>query len=131
MNNEAIASILSALTGNNNIAQLATSFLGALNVNQPAQAQAQASTNTKAETVKNLTAIAELCVNHAVVGPYMSDDHKKTVNMIVSTVNYLGPALTYQQADIIIKDLNIILNAVEQNIMNKLTQVLQSAGIRM
>ena len=36
MNSEAIAPILSALTGNNNVAQLATSFLGALNINQSA-----------------------------------------------------------------------------------------------
>ena len=126
MNNEAIASILSALTGNNNVAQLATSFLGALNINQPTQ-----TTNSTTETVKNLSAIAEHCVSHAIVGPYMTDDQKKTVNQIVGTVNYLGDMLTYQQADKIIKDLNKILNDVEQNIMNNLTQVLQSAGIRM
>ena len=105
MNNEAIASILSALTGNNNIAQLATSFLGALNVNQPAQAQAQAPANSTTETVKNLTAIAELCVDHAVVGPYMTSYQKEAVKQIVATVNYLGDMLTYQQADKIIKEL--------------------------
>lgn len=127
MNNEAIASILSALAGNNNVAQLATSFLGTLNINQPAQSQE----NPTTETVKNLTAIAELCMSHAIVGPYMTDDQKKTVNQIVGTVNYLGDMLTCQQADMIIKDLNKILNELEQNIMNNLTQVLQSAGIRM
>ena len=127
MNNEAIASILSALTGNNNIAQLATSFLGALNINQPAQTQ----TNSTTETVKNLVAIANRCMSNAIIGPYMTDDQKNTINQIVGTVNYLGDSLTYQQADKINKDLTNILNAVEQNIMNNLTQVLQSAGIRM
>lgn len=127
MNNEAIASILSALTGNNNIAQLATSFLGALNINQPAQTQ----TNSTTETVKNLVAIANCCMSHAIIGPYMTDDQKNTINQIVGTVNYLGDSLTYQQADKINKDLTNILNAVEQNIMNNLTQVLQAAGIRM
>lgn len=127
MNNEAIASILSALTGNNNVAQLATSFLGALNINQSAQPQV----NSTTETVKNLTAIAERCMSHAIIGPYMTDDQKNTVNYIVGTVNYLGDSLTYQQADKIIKDLINILNGVEQNAVNNLTQVLQAAGIRM
>ena len=76
MNNEAIASIISALTGNNNVAQLATSFLGALNINQSAQPQVNSTTET-------------------------------------------------------VKDLNNILNGVEQNVVNNLTQVLQAAGIRM
>ena len=124
MNNETIASILSALTGNNNVAQLATAFLGALNINQTAQA------NTKTETVKNLTAIAERCVSHAIIGPYMTADQKNTVNQIVGTVNYLGNTLTDQQADKIVSDLNNILNGVEQNVMANLTQVLQAAGIR-
>lgn len=127
MNNEAIAFILSALAGNNNVAQLATSLLGALNINQPTQTQA----NSTTETVKNLTAIAERCTSHAVIGPYMTDDQKNTVSQIAGAANYLGDSLTYQQADKIIKDLNKILNDVEQNIMNNLTQVLQAAGIRM
>lgn len=126
MNNEAIASILSALTDNNNVAQLATSFLGALNINQPAQT----TPNSTTETVKNLVAIAERCMSHAIIGPYMTDDQKELVNQIVGTVNYLGDMLTNQQADKIIKDLNNILNGVEQNVMNNLTQVLQAAGIR-
>ena len=127
MNNEAIASILSALTGNNNVAQLTTSFLGALNINQSAQPQV----NSTTETVKNLTAITERCMSHAIIGPYMTDDQKNTVNYMVGAVNYLGDSLTYQQADKIIKDLNNILNGVGQNVVNNLTQVLQAAGIRM
>lgn len=127
MNNEAIASILSALTGNNNVAQLATSFLGALNINQPTQTKP----NSTTEMVKNLVAIAERCMSHAIIGPYMTDDQKELVNQIVGAVNYFGPGLTYQQADMIVKDLQKILNDVEQNIMNNLTQVLQAAGIRM
>lgn len=127
MNNEAIASILSALTGNNNVAQLATSFLGALNINQPTQTKP----NSTTEMVKNLVAIAERCMSHAIIGPYMTDDQKELVTQIVGAVNYFGPGLTYQQADMIVKDLQKILNDVEQNIMNNLTQVLQAAGIRM
>lgn len=127
MNNEAIASILSALTGNNNVAQLATSFLGALNINQPAQTKP----NSTTEMVKNLVAIAERCMSNAIIGPYMTDDQKELVTQIVGAVNYFGPGLTYQQADMIVKDLQKILNDVEQNIMNNLTQVLQAAGIRM
>lgn len=125
MNNETIASILSALTGNNNVAQLATAFLGALNINQTAQV------NSKTETVKNLTAIAERCMSHTIIGPYMTADQKNSVNQIVGTVNYLGNMLTDQQADKIVTDLTNILNGVEQNVMANLTQVLQAAGIRM
>lgn len=114
MNNETIASILSALTGNTDAVR-------------PAQAQSDPAT----ETVKCLAAIAGLCVSHPVVGPYMTDDRKKTVGQVVDTANYLGDTLTCQQADMIVKDLNRILNDVEQNIMDNLTQVLQAAGVRM
>jgi len=124
MNNEAIAYILSALTGNNNVDQLATSFFSALNINQPTQTKP----NSTTETVKNLTAIAERCMSHAIIGPYMTADQKELVTQIVGAVNYFGPGFTYQQADMIIKDLQKILNDVGQNIM---TQVLQAAGIRM
>lgn len=67
----------------------------------------------------------------AIVGPYMTDDQKELVARIVGAVNYFGPGLTYQQADMVVKDLQKILNDVEQNIMNNPTQVLQAAGIRM
>ena len=70
-------------------------------------------------------------MSHAIIGPYMTDNQKNTVNYIVGTVNYLGDSLTYQQADKIIKDLNNIINGVEQNVVNNLTQVLQATGIRM
>lgn len=114
MNNEAIATILSALAGNGNVARLATPRA-----------------NPSAETVKNLTAAAERCVSHAIISTYMTDDQKNTVNRIAGAANYLGDSLTYQQADKIVKDLNKTLNDVEQNIMNDLAQVLQAAGIRM
>ena len=124
--NQTILSILSALNNNNNVEQLATSICNALNINQPTQTQV----NSTTETVKNLTAIAERCMSNSIISPYMTSDQKNTVNQIVSTVKYLGDMLTYQQADKIIKELNDILNSVEQNIMNNLTQVLQSAGFR-
>ena len=129
MNNEAIASILSALTGNNNVAQLATSFLGALNINQPAQVAP--AVDQKIEQVKNLSAIADRCMTHFIIGQYVNDDQKNKVNQIVATVNYLGNDLTDSQKDKIIKDLTDVLNGIEQNVVNNLTQVLQSAGIRM
>ena len=129
MNNEAIASILSALTGNNNVAQLATSFLGALNINQPAQVAP--AVDQKIEQVKNLSAIADRCMTHFIIGQYVNDDQKNKVNQIVATVNYLGNDLTDSQKDKIIKDLTDVLNGIEQNVMGNLTQVLQAAGIRM
>ena len=124
--NQVILSILSALNNNNNVEQLATSICNALNINQPAQTQV----NSTTETVKNLTAIAERCMSNSIISPYMTSDQKNTVNQIVTTVNYLGDMLTYQQADKITKELNDILNSVEQNILNNLTQVLQSVGFR-
>lgn len=127
MNNEAIATILSALAGNGNVARLATPFSGAPDIDRPALSRA----NSSAETVKNLTAVAERCVSHAIISTYMTDDQKNTVNRIAGAANYLGDSLTYQQADKIVKDLNKTLNDVEQNIMNDLAQVLQAAGIRM
>lgn len=127
MNNEAIATILSALAGNGNVARLATPFSGAPDIARLATPRA----NSSAETAKNLTAAAERCVSHAIISTYMTDDQKNTVNRIAGAANYLGDSLTYQQADKIVKDLNKTLNDVEQNIMNDLAQVLQAAGIRM
>lgn len=127
MNNEAIASILSALAGNDNAAQPATSFLGAPDIDRPAQTKP----DSTAETVKNLAAIAERRVSHAIIGPYVTDDQKEPVARIVGAVNYFGPGLAYRQADTAVKDLQKILDDVERNIMNNLTQVLRAAGIRM
>ena len=129
MNNEAIASILSALTGNNNATQIAMSLLGQLGIAQPATAAP--AVDQKIEQVKNLSAIADRCMTHFIIGQYVNDDQKNKVNQIVATVNYLGNDLTDSQKDKIIKDLTDVLNGIEQNVMSNLTQVLQSAGIRM
>ena len=131
MNNEAIASILPALTGNNNATKIAMSLLcqlGQLGIAQPAQAAP--AVDQKIEQVKNLSAIADRCMTHFIIGQYVNDDQKNKVNQIVATVNYLGNDLTDSQKDKIIKDLTDVLNDIEQNIMGNLTQVLQSAGIR-
>lgn len=121
MNNEAIASILSGSRRQRHCRSARDVFP------RPAQTKP----DPAAETVKNLTAIAERCMSHAIIGPYVTDDQKEPVARIVGAVNYFGPGLAYRRADTVIKDLRKIPNDVEQNIMNNLTQVLQAAGIRM